>query len=140
MRNYRISQLAKECQIKADTIRFYEKIGLMPKPFRGANGYRYYDKEALKRLRFIMRSKNIGFTLDEIMELLTIKGTSKNACHEIQTQAQTKIHLIDQKLQELQTIKQALITLVKQCQLNKKPMTDCPILDALETEEFTYES
>lgn len=135
MRNYRISQLAKECQIKADTIRFYEKIGLMPKPFRRANGYRYYDNAALKRLRFITRSKNIGFTLEEIMELLALKGTQKNACHEIQTQAQTKIHLIDQKLKELQTIKQALITLVKQCQLNKKPMTDCPILDVLETEE-----
>lgn len=140
MSKYRISQLAQECQITTDTIRFYEKVGLMPKPFRGVNGYRYYDKEALKRLKFIMRSKNIGFTLDEIMGLLSIKGTSKNACHEIQTQAQTKIHLIDQKLHELQTIKQALTTLVKQCQLNKKPMTDCPILDALETEEFSHES
>ena len=72
MKEYHIGQLAKEVQVKTDTIRFYEKIGLMPKPFHTQSGYRQYVSEDLKRLRFIIRAKEMGFTLAEVKGLLAI--------------------------------------------------------------------
>lgn len=135
MREYHIGQLAKEAQVKTDTIRFYEKIGLMPKPLYTEGGYRHYAVEDLKRLKFIIRAKEMGFTLAETKELLAIKISSKNTCEAVYEQSQSKITIINQKINELKKMKMALEQLMKQCHLENHSQRECPILDALETEE-----
>lgn len=134
MREYHIGQLAREAQVKTDTIRFYEKIGLMPKPLHTKSGYRHYTREDYTRLRFIIRAKNIGFTLAEVKELLTIKVSSKNTCKAVYAQAQNKIKMVNQKMSELKKMKLALNKLMKQCQLEDPFQGECPILDILEAE------
>lgn len=135
MKEYYIGQLAKETQVKTDTIRFYEKIGLMPKPLHTQSGYRHYGSEDLRRLRFIIRAKEMGFTLAEIKELLAIKISSKDTCEAVYAQAQNKIKIINQKMSELKKMKKALDKLMKQCHLEGHQEGECPILDVLEAEE-----
>lgn len=134
MNEYQIGQLAKKVRVKTDTIRFYEKIGLLPKPFQTQSGYRQYVPEDLKRLRFIIRAKEIGFTLAEIKGLLAIKVSSTNTCEAVYEQSQNKINLIDQKIRDLEKIKMALDKLMKHCHLENQQQKECPILEALETE------
>lgn len=135
MKEYYIGQLAKGVQVKTDTIRFYEKIGLMPNPLYTQSGYRHYGSEDLRRLRFIIRAKEMGFTLAEIKELLAIKISSKDTCEAVYAQAQNKIKIINQKMSELKKMKKALDKLMKQCHLEGHQEGECPILDVLEAEE-----
>ena len=135
MKDYHIGQLAKEAQVKTDTIRFYEKIGLMPKPLHTQSGYRHYVSEDIKRLKFIIRAKEMGFTLAEIKGLLAIKISSNNTCDAVYVQSQNKIKNINQKISELKKMKKALDKLAEQCHLENHLQRDCPILDALEAEE-----
>lgn len=135
MQVYHIGQLAKDAQIKTDSIRFYEKIGLMPKPVYTQNGYRHYTENDLKRLRFIIRAKKIGFKLIEIKGLLAIELSSKDTCETVYVQAQNKIKIINQRMSELKKTKEALDKLMKQCHLKNSLQGDCPILNALEAEE-----
>ncbi|MBN9413633.1 MAG: heavy metal-responsive transcriptional regulator [Candidatus Paracaedimonas acanthamoebae] len=132
---YYIGQLAREIQVKTDTIRFYEKIGLMPKPLQSLNGYRYYSSEDLKRLKFIVRAKEMGFTLAEIKGLLNIKLSSEDTCDAVYAKSHHKIKLIDQKISELKKVKIALGKLMEKCHLEDHLQSECPILDALEAEE-----
>ena len=134
MKDFQIGKLAKEAQVKTDTIRFYEKIGLMPKPAQSESGYRHYAIDDLKRLRFIIRAKGMGFTLAEIKELLAIKLSSKNKCEAVYTESQHKIKIIDQKLNELKKMKTALGKLMEQCHRENHHPGECPILDVLEAE------
>ena len=112
MKDYLIGQLAKNVKVKTDTIRFYEKIGLMPKPLQSESGYRHYTTQDLKRIRFITRAKEMGFTLAEIKDLLAIKISSKDTCDAVYTQAQKKIKIIHQRMSELKKMKRALDTLM----------------------------
>lgn len=135
MREYHIGQLAKEAQVKTDTIRFYEKVGLMPKPLYTEGGYRHYAMEDLKRLKFIIRAKEMGFTLAEVKELLAIKISSKDTCEAVYAQSRSKIKAINQKINELKKMQKALEQLMKLCHLENHLQGECPILDALATEE-----
>lgn len=139
MKDYQIGGLAKEVQVKTDTIRFYEKIGLMPKPLHTESGYRHYKDEDLKRLRFIVRAKGMGFTLAEIKDLLAIKVSSKEKCDAVYAESQHKIKTIDQKMSELKKMKMALSKLMEQCHLENHRQEECPILDVLDAEEKYHE-
>lgn len=134
MKEYHIGQLAKEVGVKTDTIRFYEKIGLLPKPLHTQSGYRQYASEDLKRLRFIIRAKEMGFTLVEIKGLLAIRISSTDTCEAVYEQSQNKIKIINQKMSELEKMKMALNKLMEQCHLENYHQKECPILEALETE------
>jgi Zn(II)-responsive transcriptional regulator len=135
MKDYQIGGLAKEVKVKTDTIRFYEKIGLMPKPYHTESGYRHYRSEDLKRLRFIVRAKGMGFTLAEIKELLAIKISSQDKCDAVYAESQHKINTIDQKISELQKMKTALAKLMELCHLEHSHQGECPILEVLDAEE-----
>jgi DNA-binding transcriptional MerR regulator len=135
MKEYVIGQLAKEAQVKADAIRFYEKIGLMPPPARGKNDYRSYSDGDLKRLKFIVRAKSVGFTLKEMQGLFDIKSTSTQVCEDIRAMSLSKLLLISKKIEELKAIETALKKLALLCERNEIPKGDCPFLDALEDEE-----
>jgi MerR family mercuric resistance operon transcriptional regulator len=128
-------QLAKSAGVNVETLRYYERRGLMPKPARASSGYRLYTSDAVRRLRFIKRAQALGFTLDEIRELLDLRvrrGASQ--CANIRQRASAKAGEVEAKLKSLRRIKRAFERLVASCD-GKGPADACPILDALEESE-----
>lgn len=134
MDGYRIGQLAEISRVTTETIRYYEKIGLLPPPVRHANGYRVYRQDALRKLEFINRAKNVGFTLSEIGNLLSLSLGSKEKCRETEAQSRLKIGAIESKISELMGMKAALLQLAAHCHGTNRADKDCPILDYFETE------
>jgi Hg(II)-responsive transcriptional regulator len=131
MKNYTIGQLARKVNVNIQTIRFYERKGILPKPNRKPSGYRMFTEEDVKRLNFIHLSKCHGFSLREIKELLDLRIDSKISCEEVRALAEKKIELMDTKIEELKSMKGALLKLVDSCR-NREYSSDCPILEAFE--------
>lgn len=129
-----IGQVAKHAGVTVETLRFYEKQGLIPSPIRNASGYRVYEAAMVKRVRFIQRAKDLGFTLKEIGELLNLRQTRETSCLQVRQVAQTKVTEIDQKLQELQRMRRALTLLATRCEV-EGTLGECPILDVLDETE-----
>ena len=128
----RIGELAKTCGVSVDTVRYYEKQGLMSSVHRSESGYRSYGHDAVDRLSFIHRAKNLGFTLNEIKELLTVSVSPEDyACSEVKQFTEEKLQQLEEKIRELQRIKYALQTLSDKCCGGDEPATQCSILDAL---------
>ena len=103
-----IGQLAKAADVKPDTVRFYERHGLMPKPRRTASGYRVYDDEALNRLRFIRKAQALGFSLEEIRRILSLRGRGNETCRCVLRIAEATLAETEAKLRELQVFHDAL--------------------------------
>ncbi|MEJ2347199.1 MAG: heavy metal-responsive transcriptional regulator [Gammaproteobacteria bacterium] len=134
MKPLTIGQVAQRAGISVEAIRYYEKQELLAKPVRNASGYRQYSLEAVRRLRFIQRAKDLGFTLREVRELLALRAEPGVSCADVRQQATDKITGIDQKLRRLTQMRDALQTLADECD-TKTPLSECPILEALEREE-----
>jgi len=128
-----IGQLAQQAGVGVETLRYYERQKLIPEPPRRSSGYREYPPETVNRIRFIRRAKELGFSLKEIDELLTLRAESEDQCAEVLARAQGKIADISQRIASLERMKRALEQLASSC---SEPATsgDCPILDALELE------
>lgn len=109
----RIGQLAAAGGVKADSIRFYERAGLLPKPTRSVNGYRTYGTDALKRLRFIKRAQSFGFSLGEIRRILSLQGQGSTTCRTVLAIAEATLAETESKLRELQTFRDLLATNVR---------------------------
>lgn len=105
-----IGRLAKLSGVKPDTIRFYERSGLLPKPSRTASGYRVYDDAALSRMRFIRKAQSLGFSLDEIRRIMSLRGQGKETCRCVIAIAEATLAETEAKLQELSKFKQTLTT------------------------------
>lgn len=136
-----IGELAKSCGVSLDTVRYYEKQGLLFSVGRSEGGFRLFDGNALARLRFIKRAKSLGFTLKEIQELLDIKVSPENfECGEVKQLADTKLAGINAKISELMRIKSALQHLSDQCCGGSEPATECSILDALSQNNVSEEA
>ncbi len=125
-----IGQVAKETGVRVETIRFYEKEGLIEEPERNPSGYRQYPAEIVQRVIFIQRAKAIGFTLKEINDLLTLQGKPDACCGDILDKAAIKVRQIESKINELQRMKDTLQKLTNECS-SQSELDDCPILDAL---------
>jgi len=123
-----IGQLAKLAGINVETIRFYQKRGLIQLPPKPEIGYRIYSQEAVSRLIFIQQAKQVGFTLTEIQELLGLDDSCN--CKEAKLMAQQKLTLTNEKLNELLRIKETLETYIDNCEQNN-PSDKCPILQSL---------
>ncbi len=136
MRAMTIGQVAQRSGTGIETVRFYERVGLI-QPLRSPSGYRQYQPEAIQRLRFIKRSKELGFSLKEIRELLALKNDPATTCGDVKGQAEAKIADINQRIESLQRMKQALMGLSTACP-GGGPTRDCPILAALEIEEAKW--
>ena len=127
-RDYTRGALAKATGVNLETIRFYEKIGLMPDPPRSAAGYRCYSLDHLKRLKFIRRSRELGFTNHEVAELLEmVDGTY--SCDEVKNIALSHVDLIERKMSDLANLSAALENMTSECQGGSTP--DCAIVDRL---------
>ena len=131
-----IGQVARQAGVGVETVRFYERTGLLTAPPRRASGYRQYAQEAVTRLQFIKRAKELGFSLKEITELLSLRVDPETTCGEVKQRAEAKIADIEAKLRDLQRMKEALTTLVAACS-GSGPTSQCPILDALESHAAT---
>jgi len=124
-------ELARAAGVHVETIRFYERKGLLPEPPRRSSGYREYPPEAVRRIRFIQRAKELGFTLREIKGLLELRVDPETTCAAVQARAAEKIADVRHKIADLRTIEKALRKLTASCSGNG-PKDDCPILNHLE--------
>lgn len=133
--SYTIGQLARAADSDVETIRYYERRGLMPAPPRGANGYRRYPPTAADRLRFIRRAKRLGFTLAETRDLLALHDGA-GARAEVKALARSKLADLDERLADLARMRAALADLEARCS-GRGPVHGCPIIQALSDEEAT---
>jgi MerR family mercuric resistance operon transcriptional regulator len=134
MKPLTIGQVARQAGIGIETVRFYERQGLLEEPARKESGYRQYQEDVVARLRFIKRAKELGFTLKEIGELLALRLDPQTTCAEVRGRAKAKIDDIEAKIRDLQRMRQALDKLVASCR-GRGPITACPILDALDNKQ-----
>ena len=132
MNGLTIGKVAKSAGIGIETVRFYEKQGLINPPPRSDSNYRIYPEQVVVRLRFIKRAKSLGFTLHEIKELLSFRHDPQATKADIKRQTEAKIENIKQKISDLTRMQKALETLDESCD-GHGPTSECPILDALES-------
>ncbi|MCA9215934.1 MAG: heavy metal-responsive transcriptional regulator [Planctomycetales bacterium] len=122
----RIGEVAKQTNVGIETIRYYEREGLLAEPQRKPSGYRQYDVSVVARLQFIRRSKELGFTLAEIKELLGLWFDANTRCEHVRQRAEQKIADIEGKVKSLHKMKRSLKKIIKQCE-SKESKDDCPL-------------
>lgn len=125
-----IGQVAKQVGVGVETIRFYERVGLLPVPRRLASGYRQYTVDAVNRIRFVRRAQWLGFKLEEVKELLAIREDPTASRQDVRDKAVAKLADIDARIADLQAMRADLNRLVDECHGNG-PAADCPILTAI---------
>jgi len=130
----KIGQLAELSGMSIDTIRFYEKQGLIPPPERTRSNYRSYPEGTERRLVFIRKARNLGFTLQEIGQLLTLSEDCQAESRDVRERAQQKLRDLDARIQEMERMRQSLARLVQACS-GHGPRSQCPILEALSDDE-----
>lgn len=129
-----IGTVAKRAGVPIDTIRYYEREGLLPEPLRRASGYRSYNETAVSRLRFIRRAKDLGFTLEEIRDLLALSSDRSGGVKAVRKRAEQRLASIEARIAELVRIRKGLQQLIQACPGHGDP-EQCPILRALADEE-----
>jgi len=127
-----IGKVARLAGVGVETIRFYERERLIEDPPRSASGYRQYPQETVKQILFTRRAKELGFTLKEIKELLSLRFDSGADCRVMKERAGSKLANIEAKIAELEKMRNALVTLTSACQEDLM-LTECPILEYLES-------
>jgi len=130
MKTLSVGQLAKGANVNIETVRYYERRGLLPEPKRRESGYREYLQGDVFRIKFIKRAQELGFTLKEISELLALRVDSKTTCAKMKKQTEAKISDIEEKIRLLKKMKVALGKLASSCQEHAPPH-GCPILEYL---------
>ena len=124
-------ELAKLSGIHLETVRYYEQRGLLHKPRRSPANYRLYPYDSIRRVEFIKRAQELGFTLTEIKDLLSLRANNRARSADVRQRAQTKIEDIDGKILTLRAMRKALASLVSECS-GRGPASDCPILQSLD--------
>jgi MerR family mercuric resistance operon transcriptional regulator len=127
-------EVADRADVNVQTVRYYERRGLLPEPPRSDGGFRQYSPEYVDRIRFIKRAQELGFTLEEAHELLQLSVTADADRADVRAVAQDKIDEVEEKIRDLHRIRDALSTLADACEGAEGPTSECPILDVLETE------
>jgi len=129
----RIGEVAKQTGVSIETLRYYEKQGLVDSPSRTDAGYRLYGERAVQQIEFIISAKNLGFSLKDIQELLNLRVDKENhTCEEVKTLAECKLTDIEERIRELSTIRQALKQVINTCCGGPESADNCSILGALE--------
>ena len=130
---FSIGQVARRAGVGVETVRFYEREGLLEEPVRRDSGYRQYSQDAVAQILFIKRAQRLGFSLKEIQELLTLRVDGKTSCEQMKEHAAAKLAEVERKMVELQYMRQALLQVASLCE-GEGPSSRCPMLDALEHE------
>ena len=133
MERLTIGEVAKQAHVRIETLRYYERTGLVASPPRSQSNYRLYPQETVRRVQFIKRAQALDFSLKEIMELLALRATPETPCVDIRRRTLDKTTTIEEKRQVLHAMKHALAKLVEECS-GQGEITACPILAALDAE------
>ena len=128
-----IGGLAQRASVGVPALRFYERAGLLPKPARSAANYRLYSEEAVARIQFVCRAKELGFTLKEIKDLLELRMNRRTSCAEVRPRAEAKIANIEARIRSLRQMSRALARLAEECDVQRTGV-ECPLLEFLESE------
>lgn len=139
MKNLTIGQLAHEAGINPESVRFYEAQNLVPEPPRSMSGYRMYPHGAVLRIRFIKRAQELGFSLKEIKELLSLAEDRTTDCGDVRALAKAKVTEISQKIQTLEAMKRALTVLAEACP-GTGPAAKCSILESINSAAAHHEN
>lgn len=126
-----VGGLAKQAGVNTDTIRYYERRGLLPKSSRSDSGYRIFTPDSIERVRFIKQAQALGFTLAEVHQLLALRLRPGMTCTDVRRQAESKVADIEQKIKTLHAMKRALRQLVSACAADG-PATECSFLANLD--------
>lgn len=122
-----IGRLARAAGVNVETIRYYQRVGLIHEPSRPDHGYRIYPMEVIEQIRFIKRAQQLGFRLQEIAELLEL---GEGRCDDVRSRAEHKRDQIDAQIRDLQALRSILDALIQQCQTGTQPQA-CPIVQTL---------
>jgi len=129
---FTIGKLAAQAEISTDTLRYYEREGLIAPAGKSAGGYRLYDKDSTRRIRFIRQAQHCGFTLAEILELLVLRSRDAACCGDVRKRAIEKKLQLETKIRTMKAMSKALDSLIADCANETHPVEECPILAALE--------
>ncbi len=130
MEKITIGQLAKKVNVNLETIRYYERRGLLLEPPRNKSGHREYSLEEVKRTKFIKRCQVLGFSLNEISELLSLRVGPGTTCGDVKARVEDKIMEVEKRIADLEKIREALLRMSGKC-IGKGPVGQCPILEEL---------
>ncbi len=133
MEKLTVGKVAKMAGVSTDTIRYYQRVGLIPDAERLDSGYRVFALEAVRAIRFIKRAQGLGFSLGEIKELLSFREDGGVSCQDVRNAAARKVEMINQKIEDLSAIQGALTQLIQSCEEGNG--TVCPILESLGRDE-----
>jgi MerR family transcriptional regulator, mercuric resistance operon regulatory protein len=131
VREFTIGELSRLSGVIVETIRYFEKIGILPNPPRNSSGYRVYSTLHLERLSFIRRSRELGFSQAEVRRLLTLVDEHSYTCAEVKDMTGKQLAIVQDKIMDLQKLEHALAKMVEECDGGDVP--DCPIIDILST-------
>lgn len=129
----KIGQVARSAEVSVQTVRYYDSLGLLGRSVRNEVGYRLYEQEATSRIRFIKRAQDLGFSLEEIGELLELRIQRPEQCARVKAKVEGKLELTRTKLHDLRKIEKGLLTISRQC-ATAEPTDHCPLLRTLEVE------
>ncbi|KAA0686124.1 MULTISPECIES: MerR family transcriptional regulator [Azospirillum] len=124
-----IGDLGKATGTKAETIRFYEKVGILPEPARTSGNYRSYSEEHVRRLTFVRKARNLGFRLETVRALLDFADQPDRPCVEVDKLVIEQLHEVERKLADLERLRKELARMIQQC--HGGPVSDCRIIEAL---------
>lgn len=125
-----IGELSRRTQCNIETVRYYERIGLLPQPHRPGGRFRRYDDDDVARLRFIRRARQLGFTLDEVRAFMRLSGTEgEDACAEARSLATAHVADIRAKIADLQAMERVLSDAICECETGQQP--NCPLIEVL---------
>jgi Hg(II)-responsive transcriptional regulator len=136
MNGFSIGEFAKQANVHVETLRYYERRGLIPRPHRTVSNYRVYSSEDLRRVKFVKQAQGLGFSLNEIKKLLALRATPRAKCTDVRKYATYKIEDINARIRSLLRMRKTLEKLLDECAGNR-PVTQCPILESLESEPST---
>lgn len=126
-----IGELSKHSGIAIETIRYYERLGLLRPTARKASGYRIFNRDSSKTLRFLKHAQELGFSLSEIKELLKLRAHKESRCEHVQAEAEKHLRDVESKIERLERIRVVLSKLIRECR-SRKTTDTCPILDCFE--------
>ena len=128
----RIGEVASQAGVNIETLRYYERRGLLPEPDREASGYRRYQDESVRVVRFIKRAQELGFSLADIEELLRLADGGPASCREVRELAAAKIAEVERRIESLEAMRRSLVALVKTCHRRAPSSRECPLIESIE--------
>lgn len=129
-RQYTISQLARAAEVPTTTVRYYERVGLLRPDDRSAGNYRLYDGESLQTLKFIRSAQSIGFTLDDVKTLLSMRNRAPASCRQVQSLIEERLADVDRRLKDLRHVRTVLKAALGKCRENE-PQGRCVVIESL---------